>query len=453
MIELFVGPCYLHVYFVQGEPGFQGLVGPRGAPGEGLPGQKGDRGFSGERGRKGDKGGQGEPGQTGPVGRPGQKGEPGLTREEVVKLIKSICGCGVTCRFSPLELVFVIDSSESVGPDNFEIIKGFVNTLIDRVSVRPNVTHVGIVLYSHMTAVITDLYRPQSRDEVKSAVRRMPYMGEGTYTGSAIHQANQLFLSARPGVRKVVVVITDGQVDQRDVVKLEDAVRDAHSSNVEMFVIGVVNQSEPFYESFKRELESIASDPDEEHIYLISDFRTLAALESKLLVKLCENSDDLLFRQTPSPDLLPVTPRPPFYDEGLGRRTHTTMFKADFAQPGAGEFLDSTSAPFFSGENQNSLDDLWRITYGSDPGKPLQRPEPRTTSTTTKPRLILIQDEFSKDDACLQPLDPGPCRTYVVKWYYDPKANSCAQFWFGGCHGNRNRFDTESICRKSCVIN
>lgn len=182
------------------------------------------------------------------------------------------------CRFSPLELVFVIDSSESIGPDNFNIIKDFVNALIDRASVRPNVTHVGIVLYSHMTAVISDLYRPLSRDELKSAVRRMPYMGEGTYTGSAIHQANQLFLTARPGVRKVALVITDGLVDQRDEVKMEDAVREAHSNNVEMFVIGVVNQSEPFYENFKRELDSIASDPDEEHIYLIDDFRTLTGM-------------------------------------------------------------------------------------------------------------------------------------------------------------------------------
>lgn len=181
----------------------------------------------------------------------------------------------MTCRFNPLELVFVIDSSESVGPDNFDIIKDFVNALINRIHVKPNVTHVGIVLYSHVTVVISDLSQPLSHNDVKSAVRQMHYMGEGTYTGSAIHQANQLFLSARPGVQKVAVVITDGQADQRDVVKLEDAVRDAHTSNIEMFVIGVVNQSEQFYKSFKKELESIASDPDEEHLYLISDFRTL----------------------------------------------------------------------------------------------------------------------------------------------------------------------------------
>ncbi|XP_046690053.1 collagen, type XXVIII, alpha 1b isoform X1 [Silurus meridionalis] len=449
------GPSGEGIQGPKGEHGFQGLVGPRGAPGVGLPGQKGDRGVSGERGRKGDKGGQGEPGQTGPVGRPGHKGEPGLTREEVVKLIRSICGCGVTCRSSPLDLVFVIDSSESVGPDNFEVVKDFVNSLIDRVSVRPNITHVGIVLYSHVTTVIGDLHQPLTSVEVKSAVRQMPYMGEGTYTGSALNQANQLFRSGRPGVRKVALLITDGQMDRRDVFKLEDVVRDAHASGVEMFVIGMVNQSEPFYESFKKELEFIASDPDEEHVYLISDFRTLTALEGKLLVQLCENNDGL-FGQTPSPDLLPVTPGIPFYNEGLLRRTYIPTFRADREQQpeASGEILQSTNTPFLNGKDLNSLEHLWRITYHSDPEDSLHRP-PHTTSTITtpEPRLILIQDDFSKDDACLQLLDPGPCREYVVKWYYEPKANSCAQFWFGGCRGNRNRFDTESMCRKSCVVN
>uniref|UniRef100_A0A3B4GZ69 BPTI/Kunitz inhibitor domain-containing protein n=1 Tax=Pundamilia nyererei TaxID=303518 RepID=A0A3B4GZ69_9CICH len=52
---------------------------------------------------------------------------------------------------------------------------------------------------------------------------------------------------------------------------------------------------------------------------------------------------------------------------------------------------------------------------------------------------------------CTQTLDPGPCREYVVKWYYDPTANSCAQFWFGGCLGNDNKFDTEKSCKEACV--
>ena len=134
---------------------------------------------------------------------------------------------------------------------------------------------------SHKTSQ-TDLGPGYIRDfiniyhhQVKAAVRTMTYLGEGTFTGSAIHQANQVFRAARPGVRKVAIVITDGQADERDTVRLEEAVKEANGSNIETFVIGVVNQSDPLYEEFKKELHLMASDPDREHVYLIDDFRTL----------------------------------------------------------------------------------------------------------------------------------------------------------------------------------
>lgn len=175
----------------------------------------------------------------------------------------------------PLELVFVIDSSESVGEINFNIIKDFVSAVIDRASVSPEVTHVGIVLYSHINHVVTSLRERYTRDEVKAAVRKMAYIGEGTYTGSGIKEANEMFRLGRPGVRKVAVVITDGQTDHRDTVKLEDAVEEAHSANITMYVIGVLNESDPLHEDFKQELRLIASQPDEEHVYFIGDFKTL----------------------------------------------------------------------------------------------------------------------------------------------------------------------------------
>lgn len=183
--------------------------------------------------------------------------------------------CGVTCRQSPLELVFVIDSSESVGPDNFEVVKDFVSALVDRASVSRETTRVGVVLYSHINVVVVSLSQDASRDQVKAAVRSMTYLGEGTFTGSAIHQANRLFRVARPGVRKVAVVVTDGQADKRDSVSLENVVREARVGDIEMFVIGVVNTSDPFFSEFKKELDLMASEPDADHVYLIDDFKTL----------------------------------------------------------------------------------------------------------------------------------------------------------------------------------
>lgn len=179
------------------------------------------------------------------------------------------------CGPAPLELVFVIDSSESVGPDNFNVIKDFVNAAVDRVSVGRDAARVAVVLYSHANAVVVGLEQEATQDEIRSAVRAMTYLGEGTYTGSALQQANRVLGAARAGVRKVVVVITDGQADRRDPVSLERAVTEAKDNEIEMFVIGVVNESDPLSEVFKKELSFMASDPDGDHMVLVADFSVL----------------------------------------------------------------------------------------------------------------------------------------------------------------------------------
>lgn len=190
-------------------------------------------------------------------------------------------GCGIKCR-SPLELVFIIDSSESVGPDNFELVKDFVSALIDRVSVSWDAARVGLVLYSHVEIVVTSLQQMSDQAEIKATVRRMPYLGEGTLTGSAIHRAAQLFQAARPGVRKVAVVVTDGLADKRDTVSVEEAAEEAHANGIEIFVIGVLNSSDSQYTEFRNEMNILASDPDSEYVYLIDDFTALPCTWSEM---------------------------------------------------------------------------------------------------------------------------------------------------------------------------
>ncbi|KAI4792242.1 hypothetical protein KUCAC02_033514, partial [Chaenocephalus aceratus] len=219
---------------LDGSPGQSGASGLTGPPGEGLQGPKGEPGFKGPAGPRGFQGTehQGQRLATrSDVGRnlvlffqgePGASGEPGLTRQEVILIVREICGCGLKCRRSALELVFVVDSSESVGPENFELVKDFVIALIDRVTVSQEAGRIGVVLFSHVEMVVVSLQPIASQDEIKAAVRNMPYLGEGTFTGSAIHRANQLFQVSRPGVRKVAVVLTDGQADPRDLMQFEE---------------------------------------------------------------------------------------------------------------------------------------------------------------------------------------------------------------------------------------
>ncbi|XP_010871477.2 collagen, type XXVIII, alpha 1a [Esox lucius] len=476
----------------KGESGFQGPVGPRGPPGDGFPGEKGERGIVGDRGKKGDKGDFGEPGSSGLMGPSGGKGEPGLTKEEVIRIIREICGCGLKCRESPLELVFVIDSSESVGPENFEVVKDFVNALIDRVSVSREASRVGVVLYSHVDVVVVSLKQQSSQNNIKAAVRNMPYLGEGTFTGSAIQTANQLFQAARPGVRKVAVVITDGQTDRRDAIQPEEAAREAHAAGTEVFVIGVVNKKDPMYAEFQAEMTAVASDPDEEHLYLIDDFMMLPSLESKLLNQICERDDGTLF----IPNFLgppaygktastPLTTPPPVVNRKVsGRPDSEDEYKRPGPMTSATESTPTSQSPEPPGFSENEIDsrktalvfevplnkfpDVIAAKSGGQEGKqrtPVismvgpQTPRnrlyaPETTQPPppqTKPSPPQRPDVFVPVAGCRQPLDQGPCRQYVVRWYYDPEANACAQFWYGGCQGNGNQFKSEAQCKSSCV--
>nr|XP_008112839.1 PREDICTED: collagen alpha-3(VI) chain isoform X3 [Anolis carolinensis] len=63
---------------------------------------------------------------------------------------------------------------------------------------------------------------------------------------------------------------------------------------------------------------------------------------------------------------------------------------------------------------------------------------------------VLEQSHLSAKDICNLSKEAGPCRDFILKWFFDTTTKSCARFWYGGCGGNENRFNTQKECEQLC---
>ncbi|XP_076018350.1 collagen alpha-1(VI) chain [Genypterus blacodes] len=219
--------------------GFQGYPGPRGdageAGGKGTPGPKGDDGdpgdagpdnsLPGQPGPKGAKGHRGPEGRPGPLGPPGP---PGTDECEILDVIMKLCSC-CECKCAPLDLAFIVDSSESIGATNFALAKDFIITIIDRLIKDQQVkfgteSNVGVVQYSGAQAQeVVQLGKSNinSLTEFKQAVRDMRWLAEATYTGEALDYSLNNMIQVMTKENRVVLVLTDGRSDiSRDKVPL-----------------------------------------------------------------------------------------------------------------------------------------------------------------------------------------------------------------------------------------
>ncbi|NXS37451.1 MATN1 protein, partial [Pomatostomus ruficeps] len=185
---------------------------------------------------------------------------------------------------SALDLVFLIDGSKSVRPENFELVKKFINQIVDSLEVSERQAQVGLVQYSSSVRQEFPLGQFKSKKDIKAAVKKMSYMEKGTMTGQALKYLVDSSFSAingaRPGVPKVGIVFTDGRSQDY----ISDAAKKAKDSGFRMFAVGVGNAVED-------ELREIASEPVAEHYFYTADFRTISRIGKKLQMKICVEED------------------------------------------------------------------------------------------------------------------------------------------------------------------
>lgn len=109
------------------------------------------------------------------------------------------------------DVIFLVDSSGSVGDDNFKHIKEFVKQTIRTFDIGFSKTRVGLILFNSHAKLIFPLDKYNSRHDLLDAVDNIAYIPGGTNTGEALDiLRNQGFSNDRKNVPNIAFLITDG---------------------------------------------------------------------------------------------------------------------------------------------------------------------------------------------------------------------------------------------------
>uniref|UniRef100_A0A8C6CMY2 Matrilin-2 n=1 Tax=Moschus moschiferus TaxID=68415 RepID=A0A8C6CMY2_MOSMO len=231
------------------------------------------------------------------------------------------------CTEGPVDLVFVIDGSKSLGEDNFEIVKQFVTGIIDSLAISPKAARVGLLQYSTLVRTEFTLRNFSSAKDMKKAVAHMKYMGKGSMTGLALkHMFERSFtqvegarpLSAR--VPRVAIVFTDGRA-QDDV---SEWASKAQANGITMYAVGVGK-------AIEEELQEIASEPTEKHLFYAEDFSTMGEISDELQKGICEALEDSDGRQDSPAGELPKRVHQPTESEPVTINIRDLLSCSNFA--------------------------------------------------------------------------------------------------------------------------
>uniref|UniRef100_A0A668AMZ2 Collagen alpha-1(XII) chain n=1 Tax=Myripristis murdjan TaxID=586833 RepID=A0A668AMZ2_9TELE len=180
------------------------------------------------------------------------------------------------------DIVLLVDGSWSIGRLNFKTIRAFIARMVGVFDIGPERVQIGLAQYSGDPKTEWHLNAHRNRDALLEAVTNLPYKGGNTMTGLALNYILQNNfkenVGMRPSARKIGVLITDGK-SQDDIIANSQNLRD---QGIELYAIGVKNADE-------NELRSIASDPDEIHMYNVADFSFLLDIVDNLTDNLCKS--------------------------------------------------------------------------------------------------------------------------------------------------------------------
>lgn len=185
--------------------------------------------------------------------------------------------------FSLIDIVFVLDSSTSVGGVNFKKMLNFVQQIISDAYVHPSGIRVGLMTFGTSSKIIFHLNEIGNKLTLNKEIEKVAYSYGNTNTADAIRTMRRKMFQKENGdrenIKNVAVIITDGVSNiNHNLVSTEAKL--AHDMDIQIIAIGINLNS-------LNELDSIASRPLEQNRFVVDDFNRLAEIKTSLFPTTC----------------------------------------------------------------------------------------------------------------------------------------------------------------------
>ncbi|MBZ3881007.1 Collagen alpha-4(VI) chain [Sciurus carolinensis] len=180
------------------------------------------------------------------------------------------------------DIVFLVDSSTSIGPQNFQKVKNFLYSIVLGLDISSDQVQVGLAQYNDNIYPAFQLNQYTLKSVVLEHIQNLPYRTGGTNTGSALEFIQTNFLTETGGSRakdrvpQIVILVTDGESND----EVQDAADQLKEDGVIVYVVGVNVQD-------VQELQKIASEPFEKFLFNTENFNILQEFSGSLLQTLC----------------------------------------------------------------------------------------------------------------------------------------------------------------------
>ncbi|KAM6210176.1 collagen alpha-1(XII) chain-like [Sarcoramphus papa] len=191
--------------------------------------------------------------------------------------ISSVCR-----KDSMADIIFLVDGSWSIGTKNFKIVQDFLYAMVNGFDIGQDKICIGMIQYSDVPYTEFLLNTYYNKNDTLQKIQKLHYKRGGTKTGQSLQFMLENHFIASAGSRKeeevaqIAVVITNGQAED-NVQNPATAIKDA---GITLYAIDVKG-------SVLSELQEIASEPTDKHVYEVEDFAPLQGLSHSILQMFC----------------------------------------------------------------------------------------------------------------------------------------------------------------------